>query len=105
MARVGSPSDQPWGALTSLLLPHQDYLLLMFRISPMLEKRWWCWVCVIVSFSSSDLIKWQTRMLRLCMYEYSEVMISKMACRAGQHRQMARKVRNISATSCADKVS
>lgn len=57
------------------------HLWLTLWMTEMLEKRWWCSVAVMVLLRASLSLKWRTRMPRLCRYECSEVMISKMACR------------------------
>lgn len=56
------------------------YRLLMSMMTEMLEKRWWCSVAVMVLFNSTLSLKCWIRIPRLCWYEYSDVMISKMAC-------------------------
>lgn len=67
----------------------------------MLEKRWWYSVAVIVFFRASLLLKWRTRMPRLCRYECSDVMISKMACQMSTHTQISENVKNVCQLSIA----
>lgn len=55
------------------------YFWLASHTSLMLEKRWWCSVLVMVSLSSAEFLNMRIRISRLCRYECSEEMTSKIA--------------------------